>query len=153
MKGNIILAWRNIWRNKRRTLITAASIFFAVFFFFFMRSYQLGSYSNWIENLVNTYTGYIQIQEKNYWADKTLENSILWNNNLDSLLSTKSNTMLWTPRLEWGALASNGQQTKLAVVIGIDVERESSFSNPKEKIVIFRFNEAIVEQLKMNDIP
>ena len=153
MKGNIILAWRNIWRNKRRTLITAASIFFAVFFALIMRSYQLGSYSNWIENLVKTYTGYIQIQEKNYWADKTLENSILWNNNLDSLLSTKSNTMLWTPRIEWGALASNGQQTKLAVVIGIDVERESSFSNPKEKIVIFRFNEAIVEQLKMNDIP
>ncbi len=98
MKGNIILAWRNIWRN----------------FALIMRSYQLGSYSNWIENLVKTYTGYIQIQEKNYWADKTLENSILWNNNLDSLLSTKSSTMLWTPRLEWGALASNGQQTKLA---------------------------------------
>ena len=32
MKKILNLAWRNIWRNKRRTLITAASVFFAVLF-------------------------------------------------------------------------------------------------------------------------
>ena len=39
------LAWRNIWRNKRRTVITLASIFFAVLLALAMRSMQLGSYS------------------------------------------------------------------------------------------------------------
>lgn len=66
------LARRNIWRNKRRTLITAASIFFAVFFAVIMRSMQLGTYAEMIKNVVSSYTGHIQIHKKGYWNDKII---------------------------------------------------------------------------------
>ena len=42
------IAWRNIWRNKRRTLITTASIFFGVLLSCFMTSLQEGSYAQYI---------------------------------------------------------------------------------------------------------
>ncbi|MCH8034115.1 MAG: ABC transporter permease, partial [Bacteroidetes bacterium] len=61
MKTYFLLAWRNLWRNKRRTLIASASIFFAVIFALLMRSMQEGSYDYMVDASVSMYTGYIQV--------------------------------------------------------------------------------------------
>jgi len=69
MKTYFLLAWRNLWRNKRRTLIASASIFFAVIFALLMRSMQEGSYDYMVDASVSMYTGYIQVHAKNIDAE------------------------------------------------------------------------------------
>ena len=66
MKDIVKIAWRNLWRNKRRTIITAASIFFAVFFAVVMRSFQLGTYEHMIKQSIESYAGYLQVQQPDY---------------------------------------------------------------------------------------
>ncbi|HCM76849.1 MAG TPA: ABC transporter permease, partial [Cytophagales bacterium] len=85
----LILAWRNIWRNKRRSLITILSITFAVLLACVMRSMQLGSYERMIENAVRFYTGYIQIHKDGYWNDKVIDNSF----EFDSVKLSKVNSL------------------------------------------------------------
>ena len=50
------MAWRNIWRNKRRTLITVASIMFALFFAIIMRGFGKGSYAKMKQNAIEAYS-------------------------------------------------------------------------------------------------
>ncbi len=75
MRTLLKIAWRNIWRNKRRTFITVASIMFALFFAIIMRGFGKGSYAKMKQNAIEAYSGYLQIQKKGYWDDKTINNS------------------------------------------------------------------------------
>ncbi|MEN8250381.1 MAG: ABC transporter permease [Bacteroidota bacterium] len=131
----LTLAWRNIWRNKRRSIITIFSITFAVFLACLMRSMQLGTYNRMIENAARFYTGYIQVHQNGYWDDKMLDNSFLNNQELINTITSTEGVEVAVPRLESFALASYGTKTKGALVMGIDPNTEDSLTRVREKIV------------------
>ena len=135
MTSQIKLAWRNIWRNKRRTLITVASIFFAIFFALIMRAFQLGSYSHWTKGIIESYTGYIQIHADGYWAEKTIDNTFEFTSDLREKVLNDENVTSIIPRLESGGLASYGNDTKMAIIFGVDPELENNATRLKDKLV------------------
>lgn len=85
MKTLLKLSWRNIWRNKRRTFITLASIFFAVFFSVFMNSVQKGAWIRMLDNVVNFYFGYAQIHQKGFWDEQSIEKAFQMNEEIKKL--------------------------------------------------------------------
>lgn len=131
MKTIIKIAWRNIWRNKRRTLITVASIMFALFFAIIMRGFQKGSYAKMKENAVESYSGYLQIQQKEYWDDKNINNSMTFDSKLAADLEKDDRVKVIIPRLESFSLASSGESTKGVVVMGIDPDKEDEMTQVK----------------------
>lgn len=129
MKTNIKIAWRNLWRNKRRTLITVASIFFGVLLSTFMTSMQEGTYSKMIDNVVGFYTGYIQIHHPEYWDNKTIDYTFTSNDSLTQVLNNDPNITLFVPRLESFSLMSYGNNTKGAALVGIDPVKEDQMTH------------------------
>ena len=128
------LAWRNIWRNKRRTLITIASIFFALFFALVMRSLQVGSYGHMADSVVQAFTGFIQIHKEGYWEDKTINNSFAVDQELIQQLQSMENVSSVVPRMESFALVSSEEKTKGILVVGIDPELEKDLTHPDRKL-------------------
>jgi len=139
MKDYLKLAWRNIWRNKRRTVITIASVFFAMFFALVMRALQVGSYGHMTDNIVQAFTGYIQLHKYGYWDDQTLDNTFGYNDSLVRKISAIEEVEDVIPRLESFALASTGEQTKGIAVVGIDPELEKNLTQPHKKIIKGRY--------------
>ncbi|MCP4457844.1 MAG: ABC transporter permease [Cytophagales bacterium] len=113
------LAWRNIWRNRKRTWITASSIGFAVFFAVFMQSMQLGSYQRMIDNSVRFYTGHLAIHQAAYWEEKLLDNGFE-QSKVESLILDSETIDVAVPRLTSFALASYKDKTKGALINGVD---------------------------------
>ena len=131
MNTIIKIAWRNIWRNKRRTFITIASIMFALFFAIIMRGFALGAYSNMKENAVESYSGYVQINKKGYWDDKNINNIFTIDKGILDKVKSTENVKTVIPRLESFALASTGETTKGVAVMGISPERENEMTKMK----------------------
>jgi len=148
---NYKLAWRNIWRNRRRTLITVASVFFATFFALVMRSLQLGSYSHMFKNAIESYSGYIQVQQEDFWDNQTVDNCFETSPGLDSLLLSDPNVESLVPRFESFALASSGPLTKGVLVLGVDPQKEQEMNGLEDKIVRYRLTPEAIDRLKKRD--
>ncbi len=135
------LAWRNIWRNKRRTIITASSLMFAVIFGVVMRCMQLGTYDHMIDSAVRQYSGFIQVQDKAYWKDKTIDDLMPDSIGLRKKIIAVEGVHSVLPRLESFALISSGNKTKGAFFQGIDPALDDQMTQISHKVVKGRFLE------------
>lgn len=135
------LAWRNIWRNRRRTLITISSVFFALLLAILMRGLQVGTYDHMIKNSVEQYTGYVQVHQKGYQDDEVLNNAFMPNDSLKEAVLTHKNVKALLPRLRTYSLASAEKQTKGALIIGLDADKDDKLTKVKNKLVKGRMPE------------
>ena len=114
------LAWRNIWRNKGRSIITIAAVMFCVIFAVVLRSFQVGVWENMIHEIVGNNFGYLQIHEDGFWADQSLDRTMdLGAVNSEELLAVDGVDRL-IPRMESFSLLYHGSNTKGSLVMGID---------------------------------
>jgi len=151
MGDDIKIAWRNLWRNKRRTIITSSSVLFAVFFAVLMRSYELGSYDSMILNFIESYSGYLQVQNVKFQDNPAVDYSFDYNDPLATAISGVENVVSVSPHIESFALASNGTQTKGVAVLAIDPEMERKFSDPEKKLVKFKITTESISRLRMSE--
>ncbi len=128
------LAWRNIWRNRRRTYITLASVFFAVLLSSVLMSMKEGVYEKLIESLVVNYMGYAQVHAKDYWEEKTLDYSFEMNEVISDEIQRMPGISNSLHRVEGVALAVSSEHSRVAMVTGIDVAGEASVNRLDERV-------------------
>lgn len=128
-------AWRNIWKNRSRTIITMASVFFAVFFCVIMMGFSNGTWDRTIENMLKTQTGHIQIHAKDYWDDKVVDNFMFMDSATIAQLEKIENVENVSPRVEIFAMATSGTVNKGIAVVGISPSKEAQKSNLPSRII------------------
>ena len=134
-------------------MITVTSVFFAVFFALLMRSLQLGTYSYMFNNIIETYSGHIQVQDDNFWEDRTVDNTFEFNTDLEQKILADENVRDVIPRFESFALASSGSRSKGVMVMGIDPIKESELSNVKSKLVKYTLSDKAIAAIQEEQIP
>jgi ABC-type lipoprotein release transport system permease subunit len=131
----LAIAWRNMWRNRRRTAITVSSIFFAVLVCSISMSFTEGVWEKAIDNTLRTQAGHIQLHGKGYWADKITDNFMLADAETIARIEAVENVAGVSPRVETFAMASLGLAAKGVAVIGISPRREAAKSNLPSHLV------------------
>ena len=70
------LAWRNLWRQPRRTWLTTGAMVFSNTLLVFMISLQFGMYGLMIDNTLQAFTGHLQVQAPGYVDDQKMRQTV-----------------------------------------------------------------------------
>lgn len=124
MKLMLSLAWRNLWRNPRRTLLSASAVGTMVALLIFVQSMQLGSYDNMVDHAASVMHGHSQVQRADY-VDEPRVRYVLENAEaIADQIRTIDGVRSATPRAMSSALASKDEATYGAMVVGVDPDYE-----------------------------
>ncbi|MDJ0783644.1 MAG: ABC transporter permease [Desulfosarcinaceae bacterium] len=123
------LAWRNIWRNPRRTAVILTAVIIGVWSMVGLGALMRGILIGMIQNNIDTLTGHIQIHQQAYPDDPAIEHSIsdpeTWMSAARDALPAGSR---WSQRIRIGAVVSNARHTRGAILMGIDPAAEARLS-------------------------
>ncbi len=128
MSMDFRMAWRNIWRNPRRSILTISAIAFASLLLVFMLSWQFGSYETMIDSAVRIQTGHVQVQAKGYKDRRSIRLVVPNPDAVASVLDKTPGLAAYTFRTNAFSLVSSKERTYGAMVIGIDPKREARVS-------------------------
>jgi len=132
MSINTKIAWRNIWRNKRRSLLTISAILFASSLLIFSISLQFSSYDTMIDAAVKRHTGHLQVQADGYNKDKKIRLVVEFPMQVIQAIQDLPLISAISRRANSFCLVSSDRRTYGIWVVGVDVARE------KEVTTIFQ---------------
>ncbi len=150
MKTLLIIAWRSLWRNRKRTMLTAASVFMAIVLALFVRSMQLGSYAQMISAGVNQ-SGYLQVHHSGYQDNQTIERSFFYSDTIIKKIKSVSGVTDVLPRTETFSLASFGEKTKGVLLSGINPVDQNKRLNISKKIISGKYLKPGMHQVIIGD--
>ena len=123
------LAWRNIWRQPHRTILSLSSITLASAITIFLLALQQGGYGTMKESVLRLVDGFAQIQPQGYAGDPDLRKAIVKPDALTAELDALPSVTASAPRAMTYVILSNGPRSYGAAVFGIDPARETGISS------------------------
>jgi putative ABC transport system permease protein len=135
------LAWRNLWRHPRRTVLNIISIAFASLVMVFLLSFQLGTYATMKENILRMLDGFAQVQPPGYKDNPDIKKIIAHPEAILKRLQTIDGVGAAVPRARSYAILSNGESVA-AAVLGVDPVQETRVSRLNHSIRQGRYLQA-----------
>ena len=131
----IKISWRNIWRNKLRSLVVIISIVFGLLGGIIIIAMSYGLNEERMNNAVDTYLSHIQIHNNLFSEDYNIKHTI---NNLDIIekaINEDKRVISYSKRIVLNGMLSNSNGSYGIQVKGIDPDEEIRVTNTHEKII------------------
>ncbi len=123
------IAWRNIWRNPRRTSVILIAVIIGVWSMICTAALMRGIVGGMVQNGIDTLTGHMQIHDHRYPDDPVIDYRITDLQTLQAKLEQHlPEDSLWTSRVRVNAVASNARHSTGAALVGIEPIQEARMS-------------------------
>lgn len=131
----LALAWKNIWRNKKRSLIVIIAITFGLWGGLLSGAIMMGMSDSMIESAINRDLSHIQIHKPEYDRDKLIKNYIPNSGEVISKLEQSEAVKAISPRTLIYGMAASPASSFGVKIVGIDPQKAMQVTSIHEKIV------------------
>jgi len=129
MKILFQLGWRNLWRNKRRSLVVISSIAIGIFAMILSMGIMNGMNNQMVENTIKTSLGHIAIHRKGFHDDMKLKYHFTPSRRMIEAIEKDPRILAHAPRIKLQGMVRSSESSRGVMIIGIDPEKEKSVSN------------------------
>ena len=136
------LAWRNLWRNHRRTLIMLAAIVVGTWAMIFMTALMRGMVDDMVKDGISVLPGHVQIHHPSFRDDPTISNVIAPPSGELLEVLGRPEIVAFSSRIRVPAVISSEQDTRGVTLVGIDPDQESAVSFVADDMTEGRFLES-----------
>lgn len=128
------IAWRNIWRNKIRSLTVVGSIVIGVWALTFMMAFYDGFVTMYIKSAVENDLSHIQIHNPGFMEDKKVEFVVENVEDINRKLSSDSTVSAFASRSLNNGMIANSKGSRGCQIRGVIPEQEAALTRLNDKI-------------------
>jgi ABC-type lipoprotein release transport system permease subunit len=124
------IAWRNLWRNHRRSLIMLTAISIGVWGMIWMTALMRGMVDQMIDDAIRTLSGHVQVHAPGYRDDPSVEHlmPVVDDNPALQELLAQPPVVAWSQRVRVPAVIRSEREVLGVTLVGIDPQREKGLS-------------------------
>lgn len=123
------LAWRNVWRNRRRSLINVASMGFGLAAIMFGQSMMRSLQYQLIEKATGSFTGHVRIQRRDVDEAKFPDKFMTDPEPAAKLFDADPRVLVWGRRIQITGLVSAPKMSLGALICAVEPEKERTLTD------------------------
>jgi ABC-type lipoprotein release transport system permease subunit len=129
------IAWRNVWRNRRRSQIVMVSIIVGVVAVMFNDGLSTGMIHQMLDNQIGSHVSHIQIHAKGFNDNRVIQNYIHQPAVVEKALDHTRGVQHWSKRVTTFGLLSSAVNSSGGLIVGVDRNRETEVTSIKSSLV------------------
>ncbi|MCH8302313.1 MAG: ABC transporter permease [Proteobacteria bacterium] len=121
-----MLAWRNLWRNHRRTIVMLSAITIGVWAMIFMTALMRGMVNDMVRDGIRALPGHVQVHHPQYRDDPSVLNLIPTADSELTKVFSQAGLDGWASRVKVPGIISSERESRGVTLIGVDPALEKS---------------------------
>ncbi len=129
------LAWRNVWRNRRRTLIIITSVVVGLMAIVFIEGVVRGFMRQSLDNQLGAHTGHLQVHRAGYHDNPDIDRFMPEPGVVDAALATETRIAASSRRIMATGLLSSARNSSGVMLVGVEPDREQHVTTIQGSVV------------------
>ncbi len=132
----VTLAWRNLFRNTRRTLLTCLLIGFSLAALILTDGVMIGMFEVLVGGITHTLAGEAQVHRRGFTDNYDVDLMIEQPAPVLDLIRKDASVAGWAPRIITGGMIASPNNVTGGLVYGVDADREPGVSRIRDAVVL-----------------